>query len=170
MVKCPKCQATLPDGAYVCQFCQTSFGTAPRVPGRPAIGAAGKSSIAAPGAPGWVVPFYYLIAAWWVVDGAQLAYQSLSGGLVATLGLVIGVVSALVGLGLLLRIEAARGIVNVLCFLQILDGLLALVFLLFSGIGGLWGAVSLIFTFIRIGFAGLMIYLIGETDSRAPNF
>jgi hypothetical protein len=87
------------------------------------------------------------------------------------IGLIIGAVTALIGLGLILRIEAARGIVNVICFIQILSGVLDIAFFFFAAPAlGLFGAVGFIFAFIRIGLAGLMIFVIGETESRAPNF
>ena len=37
-------------------------------------------------------------------------------------------------------------------------------------LAGIWGAVIILRQFIDIGLAGLMIFLIGETDTRTPNF
>ena len=175
MVKCPNCQATLPDGAFQCQFCRTQLALPPgaaRGYGRPS-----RQSAAMPGSPSWVMPAYYGIALWWMFSGVwDILHATLwagkdSGGFLDILGIVFGGITALVGLGLLLRIDVVRGIVNVLCFLQILFGILGLItsFLL-SGPFGMIGVLGMIHSIVDIGTAALMIYLIGETDTRAPNF
>src|SRR2546430_2241002 len=124
MTKCPKCNATLPDGSVSCQFCGNQWGTAPG-------GAkhAGRTSYSG-GTPGWIWPAYYGIAGWWIVNGVYAVLASTAfapkdgGGAVSIIELIIGAFTALVGLGLILRVEAARGIVNVICFIQILSGIL----------------------------------------------
>ena len=178
MVKCPHCSATLPDGAFQCQFCGTQFAAAPAGTQRGFTQpAASRFNDAMPGAPKWVAPVYNLIAAWWIIDGVWTILRGTvlagkdSGGFFTTVFMIIGGVTALVGIGLLLRIDVVRGIVNVLCLLQILDGALGLIMAFFmTSVFGIWGAIGMIMSAIRIAQAGLMIYLIGETDTRAPNF
>src|SRR5437899_1950147 len=175
MIKCPGCQATLPDGALQCQFCGAQLAAPPVARGY-ARGQTRQSS-AMPGAPSWVMPAYYGIALWWMLSGAWDILQATvwagkdSGGFLDVLGILFGGITALVGLGLLLRIDVVRGIVNVLCFLQIVFGILGLItsFLL-SGPLGMIGILGMIHSIVDIGTAGLMIYLIGETETRAPNF
>lgn len=172
MTKCPKCQATLPDGAGACQFCGTSLSAAPppvRMPGR----AIGRTPSPTYGQPKWIWPAYYAIAGWWILDGVRVIALSVGigeGGF-GIFDMVLGAVTALVGVGLILRVDLARGIVNILCFLQILDGALSLIIGLFlTAALGFWGAIGMIFSAIRIAVAVLMIFLIGETESHAPNF
>lgn len=171
MIKCPKCQATLPDGSLKCQFCGEMWA------GPPAPRAGLKTKIAyTGGTPAWVWPAYFGIAGWWVVNGVWVILHTTvlaskeAGGIGAMLSLVVGGVTALIGIGLLLRVEAARGVVNFLCFLQILGGLMTLAGFFFGGAAlSLWAVVALLMAFVQIGTAGLMIFLIGETD-RTPNF
>ena len=166
MTRCPNCQATLPDGAYFCQFCQTNFGAAPggRMVSRRVSGL--QPSSAMPGAPGWVLPAYYGIAVWWMFDGGWQVFRSLplKDGF-GVIGLIIGGVTAIVGLGLLARIDLVRGIVNILCLVQIIDGALGIIIgFLAIAVSPLGGAFMMIMAALQIALACLMIYLIGETD------
>lgn len=93
------------------------------------------------------------------------------GDLFNVINLILHVVTILVGLGLILRVELARGIVNALCFLQILQGVFGLLgSFIFTFVVPLFGAIAMIFSFVQIALAILMIFLIGETESRAANF
>jgi hypothetical protein len=168
MIKCPKCQATLPDGAERCQFCGATF--------TPAV----SRAVGPDDEPGrsvplqWVWPAYYGIAAWWIFNGlysvVQTVWRGQAGSAFGIVGIGIGALTALVGLGLILRVELARGIVNVLCFLQILDGAFGLLgSFLMSFAFGLLGAIAMIMSILQIALAVLMIFVIGETESRAAN-
>ncbi|NLH99565.1 MAG: zinc ribbon domain-containing protein [Chthonomonadales bacterium] len=164
MTKCPGCNATLPDGAQRCQFCGRTLGPpSVRLGPRPA----GRSADTMPGAPAWVKPVYNLIAIYWVLNGAWgiLSDTALAGKDGPNLvGAAFGALGALIGLGLLLRIEAVRGVVNFVCALQILFGLLDVLSAFLLG----W-VLGLILAIVQIATAGLMIFLIGETETRAPN-
>ncbi len=143
---------------------------------RPAYGrAAPASGFAMPGTPGWVLPAYYGISGWWFLNGVWTVLSTLISKNGASgfgvIIVVIGGLTALVGLGLILRIDAVRGIVNVLCALNILFGAIGLITAFFmTGVFGIWAAIGMIRNAIQIAMAGLMIYLIGETDTHAPNF
>ena len=108
MTKCPKCNATLPDGSSSCQFCGNQWAGAP--------GSVSRSSKTAysEGTPEWIWPAYYGISGWWILNGiyailAATVFAPKSGGGVGSMiGLVIGAITALIGLGLILRVEAAR--------------------------------------------------------------
>jgi hypothetical protein len=129
------------------------------------------------GAPRWAVPAYNAIVAWWILGGI---WNVLQGTVFASkedaniFGIIIaifGAITALVGLGLILRIDLVRGIVNILCFLRILGGIRGLIIGFFlSGPLGMLGIGMMIASIIDIGTGGFMIYLIGETETRAPNF
>lgn len=170
MVNCPQCNATLPPGSVHCQFCGASFGAAP--PGRPgAPGARPTGHYAGRRGLEWVPIAYTLVSIWWIVDGGLSVARGLSTGSGSiSLGMIFGALTALVGLGLLLKVEFVRGIVNFLSFFQILFGLFDVVVLFFlSPIVGIWGPIGMILAFIRVGVGGLMIFLIGETETRGPN-
>lgn len=169
MISCPKCRATLPDGSGYCQFCQTKF--------TPTATARGEGDEAVPTASlnlAWVWPVYYFIAAWWIFDGvygiAQTLRSQYPGSFFSVIGIVISAVTALVGLGLVLKVELARGIVNVLCFLQILQGLFGILggFIMSFAIG-IFGAIAMVLAIVQIVLAGLMIFVIGETETRTSN-
>jgi hypothetical protein len=171
MTNCPKCNATLPDGSQACQFCGNQWGPAPGT-----ARSVGKKSHSG-GTPGWIWPAYYGIAGWWILNGvysvlaATVFAPKEGGGIGSMIGLIIGAFTALVGLGLILRVEAARGIVNVICFIQILSGILDVIMFFFIAPAlGVFGVIGFLFAFLRLGLAGLMIFVIGETESRAPNF
>lgn len=165
MKHCPGCNATLPDAAVRCQFCGQALSAPPpvRVPSARPQGASGVM----PGAPAWVGVAYNLIAVYWLISGlwSALAASVLSGsGEPNILSVVFGSATSLVGLGLLLRIEFVRGIVNFLCGLQILFGLLGVVT---SFLGG--QPLGLVLSLVQIATAGFMMFLIGETETRPPN-
>ena len=128
----------------------------------------------------WIWPSYYVIAVYWIISGAEGIVQSLNLGPFATsvviegvkidpgisiVGLVFSALSVVVGFGLLFKIEFMRGIVNVLCFLQILNGLLGLwTGVLSSALLGPIGLLITIMSIFNIVTGALMIYIIGETD------
>src|SRR5687767_9493729 len=169
MTKCPRCNATLPDGAFQCQFCGTGLAPAP---GQARAGGRQSKAIRQDrGEFAWAWWIYYVVAGWWVLNGVYAIAASVQGGGLGIISLVIGVFTAFVGLGLIFRVEAARGIVNVLCFIQILEGAFGLaVGFLLSGFVGIWGILGMLFSILRVVFAVLMIFAIGETESRAPDF
>ncbi len=164
MMQCPQCQATLPDGAVSCQFCSASW-AAPTRPGRMPL----TQPDPATGSPAWVLPLYNLIAVWWIIDGLRnlvwtLVFRHELWGL-------FGLIDVVMGVGLLLRIEVVRCLVNLFCFVQILFGLLGIITgLLMSGFLGFIGVLMILMNALDIAAAGLMIYLIGETETRGPNF
>jgi hypothetical protein len=124
----------------------------------------------------WVTVAYYGIATWWLLGGALqvllatafATHDHPNGGIFA---IVFGGINAIVGLGLMLHVEVVRNVVNILCFLQILGGAWGLVTAVaIAPASGLWALWLLISNFLEIGLAGLMIFVIGETERRAPNY
>jgi hypothetical protein len=168
VIHCPKCNATLPDFAVRCQFCGTTFASRNVDPRARAAGGTADA-----GQPRWVWPAYYAIGGWWVVTGAISVLRSvLPGGGAGSSGflVIVGLVNIVFGVGLIARVEIIRGIANVLCFVNILFGLLGVVtgFLMTGILGGI-GALMMIQSVIDIALAGLLIFLIGETDTGARN-
>jgi hypothetical protein len=166
MIKCPRCSASLTDWAQTCQFCQTDV----KAVARPV---APKPVDRGYRAPTWVWAFYYTIAGWWVFTGSLDVAASL--GLFgpdygSVLRGIIGLPTALVGLGLICNVNLARGIANVMAFLRIILGVLGLIgSLLGTIIFGIWGLVFAFFHIVSIVTGIFMIYLIGETETRTPN-
>lgn len=119
----------------------------------------------------WVFPVYYTISGYWALSG--IVY--IIGGLGALKGfgpcdVVSGAISLILGIGLIMRFEFIRGVVNVACFVKILGAIWGAWqgFLLFPILGGL-AAIGLIFSVIDFVTGAFMIFLIGETDKAAPN-
>jgi hypothetical protein len=168
VIKCPKCSATLPDGAGYCQFCQATF-----LPTQPVRSVEERELEIAP-QPQWVWPAYYAVAGWWIADGLiniiyELVKSSASGP--SPLSLLMNGVSALIGLGLLLKVELVRKIINVFCFINIVFGILGLIPIIFSRMTtGIFGLFVLLTQVIGIASSVLMIYLLGETDTQTPNY
>jgi hypothetical protein len=86
-------------------------------------------------------------------------------GTVSIVMMIIGGITALIGIGLIARVEVVRGIVNILCWIRIVGA----GFGLFSSLlaGAFVGPAALVgaaFNLLDLITAGLMIYLIGETD------
>lgn len=173
MISCPKCKASLPDWATSCQFCQadTSKVSRPVEVAKPKY----KRELAS-----WIWPAYYIIAILWIVSGVGGILEALNVGPFATtiklqdvkiepgvnlLGLIFSGVSAIIGLGLLVKIEIIRGVVNVVCFLQIVNGLLGLwAGIMASAFLGPIGLFITIMNIVDIVTGALMIYILGETD------
>lgn len=110
-----------------------------------------------------------LSGVWSVLQATVFATEKNEGG--GAIAIAFGAISALVGLGLLLKVEAIRNVVVIMACFNILFGLLGVIMAFFiAPIAGIWGVVTVLHDFIDIGLAGFMIFLIGETDSRAPNF
>jgi hypothetical protein len=161
MMKCPKCQASLPDGAGFCQFCKAQWAAPP--PARMARSGGVGSTVAGTGTRPWVWKAYYAIAAWWILEGAVdilgatvfATEKHANGGMFA---ISLGAFSVLVGLGLILKVDLVRSIVNVLAWLNILFGLLGIVMAFFMvPVAGIWGALLMLKMFLNIGLSGLML-------------
>ena len=86
-------------------------------------------------------------------------------GTAAIVFIIFGAIKTLLGLGLVFKINFARGVVNVVCVLQALSGLwgIFISFVLIPLIHA-WALLSIIENIVSVGTALLMIYLIGETD------
>ncbi len=175
MISCPHCKATLPDGTTYCQFCRNNFAT------ETAAQAARRTQTdddavytypeSKPLNLKWVYPVYYGIATWWVVNALisimRLATSGIIGSPVGIILLLLTLFPLLVGVGLLCKVELARGYVNVICWLNILGGVLNLatsfILSLFPMVG-LWGILGMFFAVVNIALSILMIFVIGETD------
>jgi hypothetical protein len=174
MISCPHCKATLPDGTTYCQFCRNNFaaGTAAQTAYRSQSDDSGVS-YPEPQALNlkWVKPVYYGVATWWVVNALFSILSVFTGGDAGTVGgaivLLFSLFALLVGLGLIFKVELARGYVNIICWLNIFGGafqLLGNLLLSFMPKVGIFGILGMIFTVINIALSVLMIFVIGETD------
>lgn len=131
-------------------------------------------------APKWTWIAYYVVCAYYVIEGLRLVFYGVVPTLAVTaqmghpmvnpIYVIVGLVMALFGAGLAARIEFVRGIANVVCWILIVFG-----FLMLAGsvmVGFVLAPLGLLFMFfsvLRIATAGFMIYLIGETERSAPN-
>ncbi len=176
MITCPNCKNTLPDWATTCQFCQTNVQNVPRPRGagptdpddvRPHGGKLPDKTI-------WSI--YYSICALWILTGAANIWDAFRTGsssgpnFIGYLFLAFGVFQALIGIGLFLRVEAIRGLVNVVSFLLILRGLFSLAnsLLLMMALGA-WGLILVVMSLVMIIVGGATMWILSETMGHAPN-
>lgn len=184
MIQCPKCSNSLPDWAQVCQFCSADLkGVARPVP----TASAGPQSRPYTGPAKWIWPTYYAISGYYILDGLRMIliavlritsiHKAAATGSSAVVmagdtltsfqyvDIVVGAITIFIGIGLILRLEFVRGIVNFFCFINIVLGVLRLGSTIL--IGSLLGPIVLLLLFLNvlsIASSALMIYLIGETD------
>ena len=163
-IECPGCKRSLPPSAQRCQFCGSDLGSVVRPKAAP------KKHI---GPEPWVMKLYYAVAAYWILDGvANIIMRAMSlsnpktASSIAYLGIAIGAFAISLGLGLLLRWDWARGVVNIFCWIRIASAAFSLMSLM--GVSMLFGVgamlLNLLFSVISAVIAGLQIWLIAETD------
>jgi len=169
MIQCPNCKQSVPDWVQRCQFCQTELTNVARpiATKKPALVQAAA----------WIYPTYYTIAGYFVLSGALEIIQTLYAanahkgvemhgmGPIQVVMIIIGAITSMIGLGLILKVEIVRGIVNIFCWLRIATSVLGLP----AAVGlalilGPIGIVALVMSIFDIITGGLMIYLLGETD------
>lgn len=160
MIQCPKCQSTLPDWATTCQFCGTDVGKVVRPPTVQKL----KKAYAYGPAP-WVWVVYYIIAGWWVASGGfHIVREFTAAKEPSVIVPIVCGIQVLLGLGLLFRVEIARGIAHFFAWVEIFFGALGILGAL--GLMLLWplaGGMLILLGLIDIVSAGLLIYVIGET-------
>lgn len=163
MIQCPNCKATLPDWVQQCQFCQAPTGHVLR----PRQNA---PNVRAFEVPAWIWACYYGIAGLITIESiidivTTLVHAKHGLGFFDGVFLVFSAVECLVGVGLLLRLELVRSIVNIVCFAGILRHLFG--FLTSFALMIVWPVVGVLLFVLNILFIiqyGFLIYLIGETD------
>ncbi|CAN5406940.1 hypothetical protein BH11ARM1_BH11ARM1_12460 [soil metagenome] len=173
MVTCPKCSASLPDWTQTCQFCQTDVRLLPR-------GVTAKKNIQYYEPAKWVKVAYNLISLYFVLSGALNVVATINSTHEKFMGEEIGftfgtyiaiavsAVTILVGIGLLLKVEVARGIVNFICGMRIIFGLATGGITVITALAiGPFGVLLILLKAFDIITAGLMLYVIGETDTAA---
>lgn len=173
MVECPECGGRNPDWARLCQTCGAVIEHLARPPGH-------RGPATSTETPKWVWVCYYLVSVYMCLSGALLLLTCVKGlsdptaaqalGCLLYPFLVVGAVYVLTGLGLVFQVELARGVVNVVAGLMILGGLWGLAnSLIGAGFFGAAAIPAMLRNILDVALGGFMIYLIGETDRRAPN-
>ncbi|MDE2127998.1 MAG: zinc ribbon domain-containing protein [Armatimonadetes bacterium] len=172
MIKCPKCQATLPDGWTKCQFCGAEFAKQPPLPSDAGAEPEELTELRIAPAPTWAASAVRAVAIWWIVNGVWSAVSAMIHGGYAAGGLcALNVLTAIVGVGILRQAPIARTVTNVLCWLQIASGLFDFVVGFFVvSIAPILGVMMMLLAIIQAGVAAFMIYLLAETDVNSPNF
>jgi hypothetical protein len=169
-IQCPQCGRSLPGGLQHCQFCGASLASVPRpVP---------VSTRRVPvGPPGYVIGLYYASAIWWILQGIRMIASGFNlipdvmagpGAIFAGIvyvAIAVGLFFMALGLGLVLKWEWARGVVNIICWINIFFGILS--FFTLFGMAFVFGPimiVGVILNVIDICISGGMVWLIGETE------
>ena len=176
MITCPKCANSLPDWSQFCQFCQADLKGIERPKADTKANPYAKYANYGPAK--WIWPAYYAVSAYFVLSGLlsvlngvmmlHVKKDSGAGDIMQTVAIgtmIIGSIVALIGIGLIAKVEIVRGIVNVLCWIRIVGSSFSLLSSLLAG--GFIGPIALLWAFLNvvdIATSALMIYLIGETD------
>jgi ribosomal protein L40E len=174
--KCPKCNATLPEWAKTCQFCQADVSKAPR----PLAPKSERPRIAAFETPKWIWTWYYIMSGYLIFSGAYGIFMAIRGtqqvfdgeavgfSMFTYIAIAFAALNIVLGLGLMLKVELARGIVNFVLGINIIFGILGLIGSLGSiMLFGAFGLIGVIVQIIQIAANAFMIFLIGETDKQA---
>lgn len=173
MIQCPKCQATLPDWAQQCQFCQTD--TSKLAKAVPQSSTYPRSNPNYGQTPKWLLPLYYFLSTLYVIEGAVYLAMGVSllmsskgsaFGPLATIPIVVGGASLIIGVGLIAKVEAFRAIANFFSWITIVVNVLSTFSNLMMLLGGNGSAIGgLLGNIVAIATAGGMIYTIAETDN-----
>lgn len=160
---CPGCEMILKDTTEICPSCGTNVMHLARST-KEVIGFSYSGK-----APPFAWPLYYVISAYWVLSGiASIALPMLTGfgG-----GSCFGIVQALLGIGLLLKVNRIRRWVNWICFAGLAFGLLSIGFSLLALIvDGKLGFEVFAFGLMTVATNGLMIWVIGLTQDAFDDF
>jgi len=125
----------------------------------------------------WILTLYMIVAGYWIFDGIKeliLAFRALAStttlhpelNFISYILIAIGLFQLALGVGLLLKWEWARGVVNIFCWIRILFALMALAGVVMGGFiaGPLFSLMTIFFSVLDLVVAGTQIWLISETD------
>lgn len=158
-IQCPSCGQTLPAQFTHCQFCGADVSKVPRPVPAPTQK---RRALVAPAR--WVPIAYYGVAVWYIVGALVTVVQS---AVLKDFGpeLAYALFKVAIGLGLIFKVELVRGIINILCWIQIAFSGMGLLTAILAGpfIGPMAFLLMLLYI-IDICANALMIFLIGETD------
>ena len=162
MITCPKCGQSLMDWVVQCQFCGSDTKSVVR-PVAP-VKVRRQRAVAS-----WVWPAYYGVAIYWALGGIINiiigVFGVSKGGSSYIIDIIGGLATMLVGIGLALKVELARGIANIFAFIKMGLGILGLIGTLFGmAIFGAYAFIFVIANILDIATAAFMMYLLGETD------
>lgn len=161
-IQCPSCDMILRDTTENCPGCGASTIHLARST-RDITGFSYGGPV-----PPFAWPLYYVISAYWVLSGiAEIVLSAISRDGIQLWSAVCPGFQIFLGIGLLLRLEIIRGIVNVLCWFSILGGLLKVIggILVMATIGAM-AIPNVLFGLIQIITSALMIWVIGLTQTR----
>jgi hypothetical protein len=119
---------------------------------------------------GYVAPksiwiWYTVICVYWAVTGAITLFAGIKDQ--ASLLAIFGGLDLIIGLGMLMRLNIFRGIAHFLCWVNLLGGLCFIVGgLLGTMFFGPYAFISILYGIVDVVVAGLMIYVIAETESH----
>ena len=177
MIQCPNCKNSLPDWVQNCQFCGASTANVVRqVSSNPQL----RTGTVLGGPSKWVWIAYFAIAIWFLVGGTIDGIRVVMAGVGSKSPEAVTFIAVLcifpatrifTGVGLLVRWEFVRKVVNFVCGIGILFDLLGIIgALLTIPITGGFGVLLLCYSIFDLSTDAGMIYLIGETDGFEPRF
>lgn len=162
---CPGCEMILKDTTEICPSCGTNVMHLARST-KEVMGFSYSGK-----APPFAWPLYYVISGYWILAGVlSIFLPALLGGF-ARGASCWGVIQALLGIGLLLKVNKARRMVNLICFVGLALGLLLVGFSLFALIvDGQFGFAVFASGLMTVVTNGLMIWVIGLTQDAFDDF
>jgi hypothetical protein len=128
----------------------------------------------------WILTTYYAISVYFIFSAVSSIFlavaethqkimgQEIGFGIGTYVTIGFAVLMALLGLGLIFRVELARGVVNFVCGFRIIMDVVCVGFTLFSAMFG--GPLVIFYWAFDVACNGLMIYLIAETEQGMPNW
>ena len=171
---CGGCGQSVPSGMASCQFCGTSLAGASHSAQATALAAQrgpGGSTRAYPQVsletPKWVETLYYLFSGLYALSGVVdiVTAFAIKNGSGPGMAITIGLIQIILGVGMILRNDAIRSIMNFLLWISVgVNGVILFLALMAAlGAGGLFFVVAIIQA-LRVGLSLGIIWLNNEMD------
>lgn len=168
MIACPRCGKSIPGWQETCQFCGLIL---PEELRRWAESLSDEPYYkpVSQGPDPWVPVAYKVVATLWAIQGLvgvgwNLMASMGGAGFFASIAIMMGAVQMILGIGLLLHIEAIRGIVNFVAGINLMLTAAFLVIFLPLTLLMPFGWLRVISDLFTIALCAFVIFLIGETD------
>jgi hypothetical protein len=162
MIKCPKCNHTLPGNYTICQFCGADVSAVPRVAEKEVVTKAYKMVTKG------TLAGFYMVSAVYVLLGTVEVCLGLGlfgnvGDFIKNIYTVFGLVMALIGIGMLCRAAFVYAMMGLFCAIQFVLGIIDIIASIMTVPTPLLKYSLIGLAVIQILSAGFMFYFAEET-------